>query len=494
MRSRGILIISFCLTLLVIAVSYLPIQAATLVADDYRLLSPEFLANPWHYFAAELYPDYPDQVYWRPLPVLTFLFDRALHGQSSVLPHAVNLLLHLVTTLVVGLLILLPGGAGAKSGARVFGAVAGMLLFGLHPQATGTVAWMASRFDLMAGLFGALGLLCCARWIASERARSWWTVAGIAAFAIGVLCKESALAFPATVAAWIVVRMVRRREAVRPKREGVLLALQVALVLVYFGVRFLAVGQFGAGSGEIRPGLHLGTGAGFGLALVWPFAGAHGVVWPPVFIVTVLITYGLIALLAWRRSKQADERPRNVPWELPLLLLLASLTLLSLAPMLLVLILQSAESRLSYAPLIAAAVLFGWALERLWCSSSRWLTAAGILLAVVPAAVWGQQDRLARWEEAGRRVDGLLSQTLQLVPDPPEGSTLIFRDIPLTTNSFCYIFGIGLKEALAERYGRDDLTIIRWGTEEMEKNPPADAYVLIYHASDAYLTVAHRPE
>ena len=288
--------------------------------------------------------------------------------------------------------------------------------------------------------------------------------------------------------------MLWRREAVRPKREGVLLGLQVALVLVYFGVRFLAVGQFGAGSGEIRPGLYVGTGAGFGLALVWPFAGAHGVVWPPMFIVTVLIAYGLIGLFAWRRSKQADERPRNVPWELPLLLLLASLTLLSLAPMLLVLILQSAESRLSYAPLIAAAVLFGWALERMWCASSRWLTAAGILLAVVPAAVWGQQDRLARWEEAGRRVDGLLSQTLQLVPDPPEGSTLIFRDIPLTTNSFCYIFGIGLKEALAERYGRDDLTIIRWGTEEMEKNPPADAYVLIYHASDAYLTVAHRPE
>jgi hypothetical protein len=37
--------------------------------------------------------------------------------------------------------------------------------------------------------------------------------------------------------------------------------------------------------------------------------------------------------------------------------------------------------------------------------------------------------------------------------------------VPLTTTSHCYVFGIGLPEAIARTYEREDIRVVRFGTD-----------------------------
>ncbi len=129
------------------------------------------------------------RAYWRPIPKLSHVL---LMGASrSALPfHALNLALHLAASLLALAWLrrrLLSAGFGEDVSSR--GALAGALLFALHPSRFEVVAWASCSTELFFATFALAGLLLV------ERPR--WRLLGFGCFTLAMLSKESALVLPA---------------------------------------------------------------------------------------------------------------------------------------------------------------------------------------------------------------------------------------------------------------------------------------------------------
>mmetsp|Transcript_106240 Transcript_106240/g.342775 ORF Transcript_106240/g.342775 Transcript_106240/m.342775 type:complete len:824 (+) Transcript_106240:113-2584(+) len=89
---------------------------------------------------------------FRPFTTLTYRWNYLLHGLHSSGFHVVNVLLHCLTSLLVGrmgeIVLGLPGAWAAGSAA----------LFGVHPVHTENVLYLVGRADVLAALFGAVAL------------------------------------------------------------------------------------------------------------------------------------------------------------------------------------------------------------------------------------------------------------------------------------------------------------------------------------------------
>lgn len=122
--------------------------------------------------------------YFRPLTTLTFLLDSRIHGQNAGGYHLTNVILYGLTCGLVFLLFQRVLGDRAA-------AVAGALIFTLHPAHVEPVAFISSRTDLLAAL-----LVLAAYLVGTSQASapSWLRSTGAAAlFFLAILAKESAL-------------------------------------------------------------------------------------------------------------------------------------------------------------------------------------------------------------------------------------------------------------------------------------------------------------
>jgi hypothetical protein len=122
--------------------------------------------------------------YFRPLTTLTFHLDHRIHGDAAGGYHLTNVILYWLTCGLVFIFLL-----------RVLedpsSAVAGALLFALHPVHVEPVAFISSRTDLLAAL-----LVLAAHLVGTSRPpkSTWPRSAGAAAlFFLAVMAKESAL-------------------------------------------------------------------------------------------------------------------------------------------------------------------------------------------------------------------------------------------------------------------------------------------------------------
>ncbi|MCF6177762.1 MAG: hypothetical protein L3J63_00015 [Geopsychrobacter sp.] len=89
--------------------------------------------------------------YYRPLTILSYLFDREAWGTIPSFMHLENILLHLACALLVFAITLrlLPLWKGAKQWPALFAG----LFFALHPLATESVCWVSGRTDPLMTLF-----------------------------------------------------------------------------------------------------------------------------------------------------------------------------------------------------------------------------------------------------------------------------------------------------------------------------------------------------
>ncbi len=152
---------------------YVPTARYGFVEDDRAVVA----ANPRAHSIPQAVRAF-DQPYWgdefyRPLTVLSFAVDWTVSGGRAGWLHLMNALWHGVASVLVALLL-----ASALSPAA---AVAGGLLFALHPVHTEAVAGLVGRAEVLAaaGMFGAV--LCARR-------RRW--VAAVACAAAAMLSKE----------------------------------------------------------------------------------------------------------------------------------------------------------------------------------------------------------------------------------------------------------------------------------------------------------------
>ncbi len=167
------------LSALLVIVVYLPALTTGFNADDFlilwRIKSIAGLAQPLAYFKFAFYE------YFRPLTFLSYAMDWRLWGVNPFGFHLTNLALHVANTLLL-----------LQFGRRLIGprgALIAALLFGIHPTWHEAVYWIAARFDLLATFFVLVALVCF------QQGGRGWRAIGLAAFACGLLSKESALAF-----------------------------------------------------------------------------------------------------------------------------------------------------------------------------------------------------------------------------------------------------------------------------------------------------------
>jgi len=133
-----------------------------------------------------------------PLRDLSYMVDSIFWGANPVGFHLSNLLLHLLNTLCVFAIT-----------RRFFGirlAPFGALLFGVHPLAVESVAWISSRKDLLAAFFVMLGILVRT---AHPRSRSaGW--ACVVCLCLGLLSKYAAVGLVLFMFFWCVLKRKER--------------------------------------------------------------------------------------------------------------------------------------------------------------------------------------------------------------------------------------------------------------------------------------------
>ena len=267
---------------------------------------------------------------WMPLTRISYLIDYTLGGGSAAALHLHSILLHGVNAVLVYwfLLDVTAGEAGDRRRAWVnLSCCAGALLWALHPLRCESVAWVASRKDVLSFFWELLALRF---WLKSSRASGGrWKhdyAASLLFFLCGLMSKPSAMTFPvlaAVVDVFLFHRFYWRR-----------LALPFAVAVAFaFNTTWLQ-GRFGASESLASVplwGRLLNASAAFGLYLrntVWPdmlapqclhrWPGFPRFMWPGLVLSFFCLVYVAVILLHVRKNwstlnRDGEERVRNSP-------------------------------------------------------------------------------------------------------------------------------------------------------------------------------------
>jgi protein O-mannosyl-transferase len=234
-------------------------------------------------FDSSYWPPRNDAGQWRPLVILSFAADWQASGGSTAWLHASNVAWHAAAT---GLLVLVLGpyvSAGA--------AVAGGVLFAVHPVHVEAVANLVGRAEMMAACFLFLALLLARKVRArlAERRRTWHAELALAAAVVAALLSKEHAALAVALLALDDIALAGEGRCHLPWRD-------------YAAVLVLTVGWFlirrpidaGASFATVAP-TFFGLGA----------AGRLDTMLPVVFV--------LLRLLAWPFDLFPDYGPQVIP-------------------------------------------------------------------------------------------------------------------------------------------------------------------------------------
>jgi len=286
----------FLLLAVAVAVGYAPALRNDLVWDDriYILENPVVREARWDEIATE-----PVGSYYRPLVFASYALEARAAGASAPVLHATNLVLH---ALAACLLFATASALGAGRGV----ALAGSLLFALHPVQSEAVLYVSGRTDLLGAGFALAALWLHARgagWRGAPALRGARLGAALC-FGLSLGCKESFAAVPFAFAVGDRILASRRR----PSLAELLRLWPYALVLVaYAGWRASLPGEglllAGSGGAPARLGAALAALADYARLLLLPvglhlerFASNE----PPWRPVAGLLLLGLAGVTAWR--------------------------------------------------------------------------------------------------------------------------------------------------------------------------------------------------
>ena len=179
------------LTILV-CVSYYPSLAGGFVWDDFVFTDAPVVqaaSGIWNIWFSPADIRYEGH-YW-PIVYTTFWLEHKLWGLDPLGYHIVNLVLHLVNSLLVWRLM----GRLAIPGAWLVAAV-----FAVHPVHVESVAWIIERKDVLSGLFYLTAFLTWMRFAETPTVKRY--LLALALFAAGMLSKSVVVTLPAALLVW----------------------------------------------------------------------------------------------------------------------------------------------------------------------------------------------------------------------------------------------------------------------------------------------------
>ncbi len=124
---------------------------------------------------------------WHPLTWLSLMLDAELFNHPGG-PHMVNVLLHILNTLVLFQLFKRMTG-GLWCSALV------AALFAFHPLHVESVAWISERKDVLSTLFGLLSITAYVRYTKEASGRKWYLIM-CALLALGLMAKPMLVTIP----------------------------------------------------------------------------------------------------------------------------------------------------------------------------------------------------------------------------------------------------------------------------------------------------------
>jgi Tfp pilus assembly protein PilF len=450
-RQQAILI-CVCLAVLIAAVYWPVVHAGFLTYDDdlYVTANPHVrggLTVPGVIWAFTAYHDSN----WFPLTWLSLALDCQWFGMNAAGYHAVNVILHTASTVL--LFLVLRRMTGAKWRSAWVAAV-----FGVHPLHVQSVAWVAERKDVLSGLFWMLAMWGYARYV--ERP-TWLRYAAVVGwYAMGLMAKPMVVTLPFVLLLldyWPLGRTLWTRSVVGHNaqlRLGALVREKIpffALAAVSCGVTIWAQHSGGAISSLER--LPLGprmvnavvSYARYMEKAVWPSGLAFYYpyrAWSPGIVIVSGAILVAVSSLGIRRARR--EPYLAVGWFWFLGTLVPAIGLVQVGS-------QSMADRYTYLPLIGLFIMLCWsvparAMERRNLKVITIVAAAAVLagcavLSRVQVQYWRNSETLFRralavtrdnWvahdglgvvlEQSGRNPEaiGHLEQALRIKPDFPE--------------------------------------------------------------------------
>ena len=165
---------------LLVAVSYFPATQAGFVWDDEVFTTAEpirSVSGLWNIWFSP--SDIPSEGHYWPIVYTSFWLEHKLWGFAPLGYHVVNILLHLVNTLLLWRLML----RLSVPGAWVIAAI-----FAVHPLHVESVAWVIERKDLLAALFYLSAVLTYLRFLEYPRPGPYFS--SLVLFVAGLLCKS----------------------------------------------------------------------------------------------------------------------------------------------------------------------------------------------------------------------------------------------------------------------------------------------------------------
>ncbi|XP_004928023.1 protein O-mannosyl-transferase Tmtc3 [Bombyx mori] len=148
---------------------------------------------------------------YRPLTVLTFRWNYAVHGLQPAGYHLVNLLLHALVSLLYYRVcaMFLPE----------FASFVAAILFAVHPIHTEAVTGVVGRAEMLSSLFFLGALLCYAKAANRRRNTDWRYVAACTAcVGIAMLCKEQGITVTGVCVVYELLVAQKRRSATGESR------------------------------------------------------------------------------------------------------------------------------------------------------------------------------------------------------------------------------------------------------------------------------------
>jgi len=190
--------------------------------DDYALIVDNLAVQEMSLKNLRIIFTTYDPELYVPLTLLSYQFDAVVGGLKPALVHAHNLVLHILTTLLVGWFVFL---LSRKTATAAVVAV----LFAIHPLHTEAVAWASARKDLLSSFFYLLSLSTFL--VHRSRASTCrWYIVSIVAFLLGLLAKGMILVLP------LVLLLLTLREGRREWKSFGRELLPFFLLSVLFGI------------------------------------------------------------------------------------------------------------------------------------------------------------------------------------------------------------------------------------------------------------------
>jgi hypothetical protein len=365
---------------------------------------------------------------WAPLSWLSLALDRSLAGGlEPTVFHATNVVLHAASAaLVVVLLAALLRLAGREGPGALCGAVAGALLFALHPLRVESVAWVSERRDVLCTLFYLAAVLAHLRWSrlrdegthpplpgtsrgegrGEGRGSAWrWYLATLGLGAAALLSKSMAVTLPFALLVLDAYPLgaLRRRgwRAVAEKLPLLALAAATALVTVRAQAPGItSVGELGVAA---RPLLAARAALFYAWKTAWPaglgplYVRPRPEDFPWLSGAASLAALVAAAALAWRARRRAPAWLAALAWYLVVLAPVIGLVHVGL---------HWAADRYTYLPGLAfsalAAAGVAWSVSALGprLGARRALAAVGLAVALASAGLAAATVRqLAYWHD-----------------------------------------------------------------------------------------------